>query len=199
MPSDALKQRTSQFAKEVLVPSGFGPVKPLSFERLRDNGELAQGFGIVRGTSDLQGMFTADVFWRFAKRPMAAVGLMDCRRRIGTLDTGSDQWFRVADDASWKRLHALFIHVAEPFLTKYGLLSEIIRDVETGNLNPEVAFGKDPGWRALNLGYCYMRLGNKQLAARHLNEVLEKHSSLPYEWAHRRTQAAKTLLQDLSG
>lgn len=199
MPSDSLKQRTKQFAKEVLVPSGFTPVKNLSFERPRDNGELAQGFGIVRGTGGLQGMFTADVYWRFAKRPLAAIGLMDCCRRIGILDTGSDQWFRIADNGSWKSLHAQFVHLAEPFLTIYGSISDIIREVETGNLSPEVAFGKDAGWRALNLGYCYMRLGNKRLAAQHLDEVLEKHSSLPYEWAHQRTQAAKTLLQGLSG
>jgi len=188
-----MKKQIEKFGNDFLLPLGFELASPFAFERRLEG--LSQGFGFVKGVGGLAGKFTANVYWRYTVSPSPLDGVMDYCQRIGVLNSGRDEWFQIEDAQSWRTFGDMFKSLVDPVFSKYKSIGSIVDDFEKGVLAPELAFGVDAGWRAFNLGYCYLWLGNKPVALRFLREVLDQHSFQPFDWVQNRK---KTVLDSLS-
>ena len=60
-------------------------------------------------------------------------------------------------------------------------------------------FGVDEGWRAFNIGHCYIKIGRIAEGKNFLNQVVDKFSSQKYDWVKKRKEAALAKLSEVAG
>jgi hypothetical protein len=123
---------------------------------------------------------------------------MDYCQRIGHFDCGRDEWFEIADEQSWTKVGNLIVNYVEPFLLKHDTIEKIIASFENGSVPPETLFGVDKGWRAFNIGYCYLWIGRKDSAIEFLREVVDKYSQRPFDWVQNRKNTVLEALANLN-
>jgi hypothetical protein len=189
MASNELQENVKRFGEQHLLKRGFGQVTSWAFERALSG--VTHGVGFVKGVGSREGMFTVDIYWRFTNsHRRVPASAMDCVRRIGELSSGSDEWYPIDDEQSYTRIAEVFAQAAEPFLKSHESIEAILKDYEEGRYPPKMLFGPDIGWMHFNIGFCYLSVGNKEKAADHLREVVDKLSDDPYDWVQERKALA---------
>lgn len=190
-----LKKSIRKFGEVHLIPKGYSQITSYTFERSLEG--FAQGLGFVNGTGGYKGLFTVDVYWRYTHSPISSEDAMDFCQRIGELNSGRDEWYRISEEDSYKKIFKIVEGRIEALFSKYNNIKTIILDYESKKIDPRIFFGIDEGWRAYNIGYCYLFLKEVEKAKKHLEQVVNKFSVDNYDWVIERKNAVIGTLQSL--
>lgn len=196
--SDAkLKTRIKNLVKDTLFEYGFSLVKPRLIERQVDG--LIQGVDFQPGSGHLSGKYTLNVYWRFDYIEKDHISF-DANRRIGDLANTNDLWLsREAEnlESDFEKVKSYFYETILPYFEKYSSIQRLVEAYDRGEISKQHAFGTDLGWQCFNSGFSYAAINNKNLAIIELREVINKHSSNPYDWVQKRKKIAHNKLTEL--
>lgn len=190
-----LKKSIKKFGDVHLVPKGYSQRTPYIFEKSLEG--FSQGLGFVNGTGGYKGFFTVDVYWRYTHSPINSEGAMDYYQRIGELCSGRDLWYKISEEESFKKILKIFEGKIEALFDKYKNIKTIISDYESKKIDSRIFFGIDEGWRAYNIGYCYLMLNEIEKAKKYLEQVVNEFSIDNYHWVIERKDAVISTLHSL--